>query len=383
MLLSRSAVEKFETLDGDFVASLERVSVPGGTVRRFPNGAVEVDKDTWVHYGESESWHQLAEYAFIPRLEASGPFRSLGPYVPRKFYAILYPEEYQSRLGGECALRGWRSTAFDPTPGEFELASLTILVVFRARLNGSIREAFLDAVKHWMSDASKRGAFEDGPVSLVTQGATFTRTIARFIIDASKSGQDTLNWLSLVLLDFGEGVHVVTEITYGHTEDEIQEFFPNARGEQTFLPFPEDAIDHAASNPEASRESFVPSDGIVDSSFPSVRFRVLCLPDDEWDSFRGTVYFERTPTPEERDLLRDLMDSWGRLCSYGGFGGIGSHSKPRLSFDVSTDSVLVECDMGDVDPELALPAFIRMLEGLTRSTGAPIEAVVFGRALGD
>jgi hypothetical protein len=345
-------------------------------MRRFPNGAIEIEQ---ASVGE-EPEHPLKVYA-SPNcgLEGGSVVRTLGPFVPKRFYWIQYPPDYQDRLKTECSFFGGESTVSSPAPGEFDLANLSVAVLFRGRVGKGVRRAFTDAVAAWGRAAAQGGAFEDGPVTLASTGVTFTGARAQFRIDASRSGQDTVNWLTLTILDFGYDVHPVTDVRFGHTCSELDTIFGAAKGERVTVEFSGDSTPAGPrADVAASPATYVPPEAKADASVQSKHFRVLTLPINEWDSFVATVYFADSPGVESRRDFVALVEAWLLLASYGGFGGRGSHSSDSVAFDDSTDSAVVSADMGDTDPRTALRVLIRSLEGFESGSTTAIDAVVFG-----
>ena len=383
-LLSRSAVEQLLDAGPEFPAFLDRFAVPQGPVRRFPNGAVEVD----MGRVDEDEWREALISCASPGcgLGGSSVYPPLGPFTPvgtpdsKRWYYVCYPMSYQVKLKSEQSLLIGRGQVRPPDPGEFELARLEITVLFRTRMSKGVRKAFAYAVASWGRDAARRGAFEDGPVALLPPGIEFNGVRSRLYLDARLSGQDTLNWLSLIILDFGEDVHTVTNIFFGASAEVIDSWTGPLGGKVEVVDFPAEMSPATPEEPVVTAPvTHVPPNAKPESNFRSRTFPVLVLPVDEWDSFRATIYFGRPLRGEERDRLAALIRAWARLGTYGGFGGVGAHSTDEVAFDGVTDSAFFEADMGDVDPEIALPVLIRTLEGFELH-GAPIDALVFGHS---
>jgi hypothetical protein len=376
-LLSRSAAEQLLQSGPEFREFLDRSLAHGGPVRRFPNGAVEIDG---AKVGGDELGEAFRSCAATGReIEGAYVFQTLGPFAPKRYYCIQYPVAYQEKLRTEDSFMVGQGRIRPPAPGEFDLAHLEATVAFRTRVSKAVREAFVGAISTWARTAAERGAFDDGPVSLASPGIEFSGTRARFLLDASLSGQDTLNWLALAILDFGEDVHVVTGVFFGSSAEFLDAMIGPIRGEPVLVGFPRDRSPGASKRPvPAGPVGYVPPSATSYPGFESRRFPVLALPVDEWDSFVATIYFGRTLGEEEQEQLAALVDAWLLLGSYGGLGGAGTHSADKVKFDGATDSALIRADMGDTDPEIALRVLIGALEGY-ESTGPPIDALVLGR----
>jgi hypothetical protein len=375
LLISKVAVERIERLSPGFRQFLSRFLVPGGPVRRFPNGAIEIHQ---VGVGGPEE-HPLLPYAAAGcEMEGRGTFRTLGPFMPKRFYCIQYPLDYQERLKSEASFRAGLGARTPPVPGEFDLAELRVAVCFRTRVGKDVRHSFVDFITAWGRAAAEHGAFDDGPARLVSPGVTFLGTRAQFRIDVSRSGQDTLNWLSLAILDFGSDFQPVTEVTFGYSEAELDELTGPVKGEPVRVAFSSRQLLGAPPEEDSPSASYVPSAAQPASPFRSKHFRVLTLPVDEWDRFVVTIYFGRALTADERQNLEELVRAWRVLSFYGGFGGRGAHSADEIAFDEATDSAMVKSDMGDTKAAIAVPVLIRSLEGFQSGVGTPIDAIVLG-----
>jgi hypothetical protein len=377
-LLSRSAVEQLLQSGPEFREFLDRFLAPGGPVRRFSSGAIEIDQASVGGDELAKAFRSCAEWG--SGIEGRYVFQTLGPFTPKRYYCIQYPLAYQEKLKTEYSFQVGQGRVRPPAPGEYKLARLEVTVGFRTRMNKAVRQAFVDAISAWGTTAAARGAFEDGPISLASPGVEFNGTRARFFLDARLSGQDTLNWLALAILDFGEDVHTTTGVYFGSTAEFLDGMIGSVRNEWVLVAFPKEGPESTPTQAVATGPvGHVPPDAKPCPGVESRKFPVLALPIDEWDSFVATVYFGRPLLVEERGELTSLIDAWLLLGSYGGFGGRGTHSAYNVKFDDATDSAKVRADMGDVDPEIALPILIRTLESFELA-GAPIDALVFGRA---
>jgi hypothetical protein len=376
-ILSRSVVEQLLGAGPWFREFLDRFLFPGGPVRRFPDGAVEIDK---AKVGdESTAAMTSCNASSGGMIAVSTVFRSLEPFAPKRLFYIHYPEDYQEKLRTENRFHVDQGTIRPPAPGEFDLDRLEVTVAFRTRAGKAVRKAFVDAVAAWGRAVAVRGAFDDGPVALVPPGIEFGGSRARFHLDARLSGQDTLNWLTLAFLDFGERVHRVTDVYFGSSAEFIDAMIGPVRGKTEVVEFPDDSSPARSPEPVVSSPvTHVPPDARPDAEFRSRTFPVLALPFNEWDTFSTTVYFGRSLNGEEREPLLALIRAWLLLGSYGGLGGRGTHNADEPAIDEATDSAIIRADMGDTDPEIALPLLIRTLEGF-ESHGPPIDALVFGR----
>ena len=180
----------------------------------------------------------------------------------------------------------------------------------------------------------------------------------------------------------GAEVHTITRVDYGSTDAELDARFGLPKGDPVLVNYPAvGAVTSPATVAWDTAPTFVPSEAVPYIAVQCARFPVLSLPDNEWDRFVTTIYFGRELSQREREKLVKIIDAWLVLARYGGFEGRGLHSAKEVVFQDKTDSARIEADMGDTDPDLALTALIRCLEGFEEGDGAPIDAIVFG--LGD
>jgi hypothetical protein len=381
-ILSRSAVDYLLQSGPKFREFLDRYLILDGPVRRFPNGAIEIDES---RVGDEAMEAMIAYTSNAPGsfgIEGAGLFSPIGPFSSNREYAIQYPRSYQEKLKSEESFAVGIGRYRSPLPGEFELERLKVTIGFRTRPSKTVRLAFADAVASWAGSASERGAFDDGPVALISPDVSFNGIRAWFQIDVQRSGQDTLNWLSLVVLDFGEDIHTTTRVSIGQSTEIHEISFGPLRGATVAVRFTSNHREVLISggDGEANSASHVPPTAKRAKGLRSATFPILSLPYNEWDSFTATIYFGRPFRLNEREELAKLLNGWLVLASYGGMGGRGSHGFDELEFDDAKKSVAIHADMGDVEYKISLKILIKSLEGYELH-GPPIEAIVFGMNL--
>ena len=117
LLVSKGAVEHLLEDDPEFRQHLDRSLAPGGGVRRFPNGAIDIEETG--DEDDDDSAHPFAQFVHGSRIAGMAAFRSLGPFEPKRFYLLIkYSADYQKkaqnrggvperpeRLGATIALR--------------------------------------------------------------------------------------------------------------------------------------------------------------------------------------------------------------------------------------------------------------------------------------
>lgn len=381
-ILSRTAVDRLLHAAPGFGEFLDRHLMPGGLARRFPNGAVEIDFTT----AGDELWgvfRACADTAQAWGFEGRGIYPPIGPFSSYRRFCIQYSSDYQKKFASEVSFSAGRGQYRPPSAGEYELDRLEVVVGFRRKPPRAARRALAAAVAGWAEAAGERGAFDDGPIALASAGVSFNNVRAWFRVDARRSGQDTLNWLALTLLDFGEDVHTVIGVDFGEDPKILDLNLGPIEGDIFEVSFAEGHAEVALTGPGGPGPlSHVPADARRAPGVKSKKFPILALPCDEWDRFTATVYFGRPFQQDERENLSELIRAWLLLCSYGGLGGVGSHNGDEAEYDDARNAATFGGDMGDVDPRVALKVLIKALEGY-QMTGPPIDAVVFGKRLLD
>ena len=80
------------------------------------------------------------------------------------------------------------------------LENLLITVAFHRRLSKRSRLAYTQLVQKWLSHVSEQGLFGEGPVGPKSRHLSFFDKLAQFRVDASRTGQCSLNYFVLLML---------------------------------------------------------------------------------------------------------------------------------------------------------------------------------------
>ena len=199
---------------------LYRERHPGGAVEQFPDGSLLIRGEVADGYAR-KAWETIGQVAsFGKDVAQHATVRDLAGFGPYRRYRFLYLADYHERLGG--------NSGFLVIPvglgqfvskGEYELGALPVTVRFYSRVARDAMLAFRDTVERWSSSVSTCGVFGEGPARLLSAEIAFQGLFATFVIDASRSGQNTLNWLTLLVLGFGIETHPVRAIQYDSVDD--------------------------------------------------------------------------------------------------------------------------------------------------------------------
>lgn len=171
----------------------------------FPDGSMQWNDEQW----EVDVRRFLYSIGIMDKATEDTPFRALSGFG-QHLYFLLYPLKYQKRVGTLSFGPGLRP-AQPVVDSENHLEDIGITVTFRKKPPRDIKLQFEIAVNDWFRMAELQGAIGEGPVIRRSEVA-FDEKQARFRLDITRSGQATLNWLTLAMLTFGVSKFVVTEV---------------------------------------------------------------------------------------------------------------------------------------------------------------------------
>ena len=171
----------------------------------FPDGSVYLevpDQKTAVTVVSPN----VAESIMEGRIEVV-IYRSQAAF-PLRWYALHYPMTYQNILGedrfGACVGSGAKTW-----PGEQTLDRLEFTVWFKRKPAKQVRLAFRDVIRGWFASVANHGADDEGPIACADPNIVFCGRRADIVLDATRSGPSTLNYLILTTLEFGHSVAAV------------------------------------------------------------------------------------------------------------------------------------------------------------------------------
>ena len=259
-----------------------------------------------------------------------------------------------------------------------------------------------DAICAWHASVAKAGLHGEGPIGKLSSEIEFQGRRAQFVFDAGQTGQRTINWLILSLLNaaydvmrlsafvfndvgnlatygFEASEHKVVRVPLapGQAEPGPVELLagraPALRVPRDVLPFP------SLKSPRLDQapESRLPPGLIPFPGLESRQFTIWQTPSLEWESMRLAVYFDDWPTTAQQCELRRLVDAWSLVANAGGFGGLGAPRLAEIRFMKKHRAACVTSNLGDTDTDIAIPVIIRLLENYSSGSMA-IEAVAFG-----
>ncbi len=222
-------------------------------VFRYPDGSLQIEGG-----GAVQLFFATRLQGGMEGVEFNTIFRSLAPFSMKQF-RFWYEASYRRKLG-KYDFRVIPSPPIPESPGEHELGSLPVTVAFLRKPKPDVMRKFTDVISQWCRSVATSGMFGEGPIATPTPELIFQGARVQFVIDASGSGQNTLNWLVLTAYNFGRTVATVAGI---HFDMKVHPDFPDknyidaywgpAEGEITVLPI-------APTSASGSDQSITPPD---------------------------------------------------------------------------------------------------------------------------
>jgi hypothetical protein len=111
------------------------------------------------------------------------------------------------------------------------LEELVITVVFRRTPSRNVLNALGHALRDWHNSMALKGLLEEGPARIISPELTCYGKRAQFTIDASQTGQNTLNWLVIRLFNFGYEVAPIAGVQFD-AEEIVEQWWGPARGQK-------------------------------------------------------------------------------------------------------------------------------------------------------
>ena len=152
-------------------------------------------------------------------------FRGIEPFS-RNIYRLYYTTDYRERLGELDFGVIFPAICSHPTK-DYELDNLLITVGFNRKPSEDVRHRFAISLGEWFRLVRQQGMFGEGPIEKVSNEVEFRGRVAQFRVNASRSGQDTLNWLLLSVLNFGYAVSQVSNLIFN--QEKNLDFFIDRR----------------------------------------------------------------------------------------------------------------------------------------------------------
>jgi hypothetical protein len=91
----------------------------------------------------------------------------------------------------------------DATANEYDLAHVRVLIRLRRKFTVALAEELAGALRQWFTDIGSKGVFAEAGLKAMSPVMRWLDKCAGFELDATGSGQETLNTLYLAVLNWG------------------------------------------------------------------------------------------------------------------------------------------------------------------------------------
>lgn len=183
----------------------------------FPDGSLFIEGEDCLERLADFIYRHALGVAGVWQPKGFGGFKEFGG----KLCIVWYTNDYRESLGEEDLQIRSPNEAVWPIPPSYQLHDLLITVVFRRKPSKEVQIRFADCIRIWSQEVAIRGLNGEGAIKLVTSEIEFRKKLAQFRIDASRSGQDTLNWLVLSVLNFGYAVSLVSDFFFDQEQNTV------------------------------------------------------------------------------------------------------------------------------------------------------------------
>jgi hypothetical protein len=130
-----------------------------------------------------------------------------------KIYRLYYTTDYDEKVE-ESGLVIAFPAMWKAQTRDYDVKNLLISVAFKKNPSSDVQNRFAKHLGEWFQSVSKQGVFGEGPVKLNSSAIKFQGRLAQVRIDACQSGQDTLNWLLLTVMNFAYVTIPVTDFIF-------------------------------------------------------------------------------------------------------------------------------------------------------------------------
>lgn len=183
----------------------------------FPDGSLFIEGENCCE--------RLADFRYRLALGVAGVWQPKGFGGLKEFGGkhcfVWYTNDYRDRLGEEDLQIRSPNEVVWPKPPAYRVDDLLITVVFRRKPSMEVQLRFAECIGEWSQQVATQGLHGEGPIKLTTPQIEFRKKLAQFRIDASQSGQDTLNWLVLSVLNFGYAFCLVSDFFFDQEQNTV------------------------------------------------------------------------------------------------------------------------------------------------------------------
>jgi hypothetical protein len=205
----------FEIISAPLVEWLRTQNFPmrSPPIRFYPDGSLWTDDHRLLIWkntpGGVQAVQQLIHHK-LPGAYGSCRFRMLAPFggdwqvAPN--YSLTYPGAYSWLVSefdvNELSTLMYPGICRAASEDEYDLAHVRVLVRLYRKVTQGIAEQLARALRQWFTEIGSVGVFGEAGVSSISSELRYRGREAGFEIDASGSGQETLNTLYLAILNW-------------------------------------------------------------------------------------------------------------------------------------------------------------------------------------
>lgn len=209
--------------------------MPQPPIRFYPDGSLWTDDYEvlrWTHesviggrkHREFAGVEQLIHYN-LPGAYASVSFRPLLPFggdwrdAPQ--YNMLYPGACTWMGEHELGALTYPGVLKDAAEDECNLAHVRVLIRLRRKFTAAVAEELAGVLRQWFAEIGSVGVFGESGLKSISPALRWLDKCAGFELDATGSGQETLNTLYLAVLNWGMNQKrplVLTDLAADKTE---------------------------------------------------------------------------------------------------------------------------------------------------------------------
>jgi hypothetical protein len=173
--------------------------IPTHSVRTYPDGSLWMD-----NYAFRDNASDFLRSRTRRQAVATMRFRPLGPFG-ESLITLTYPGSYAVYLSRfeECPLVISPAYVVKVLPQETELSQLNVRIQFHRQCSDDTARSLASSLLHWFDRIGRVGVFEEEGICSISQVLRILDQDVAFTLDASRSGQHTLNSLVLAILTWG------------------------------------------------------------------------------------------------------------------------------------------------------------------------------------
>jgi len=228
-IYSHSVLAEARNLEVDLEDVEKELAACGEPILRYPDGSLQVEGpassalaelrigaavqkalDLRVFQGAAGVWFGSTGYR-----EISG--------FPERIYNVLVWGSFVSKNDGRFVTVHPGSPNAQVRNPTSSMENLLVTIVFTRKMSKRVRLSLLQVLSTWLDSVRHEGVSNEGQVRPTGSSLRFFDRLVQFRLDASRSGQMTVNWLILTLIDFCSQA-LISEVYFTERHDQYFSF---------------------------------------------------------------------------------------------------------------------------------------------------------------